>query len=163
MTVLFDISEPVIMALVSRFEERLPNAIDEINAQATDGLVLAQVDRVFDYIPARGELVSYPTIGVMEGEAELQDDVGWGATIVMPVVAICFVQAVTQRDLVRSLRRYAKAMCNVALEGRTLGPAWGVTLDGVRPGPSQNDEENPRAWESWVGVALLCKAEADSL
>lgn len=162
MATLFPLSEPVVMAVVDRLELELEAVVDEINATATDGIVIPQVEEVLDYIPSVRELTRFPTVAVQEIATDFEDDVGWGATGVHRLVVVCFYQHADQRTLARSLRRYAKAIANVVLRTRQIGPAWGVVLDGTVPGPTLGSREEPRSWMSYVGVAVTLKDEQDT-
>jgi hypothetical protein len=162
MTQLFKLNEHLIAAMVARLTADLPGVIDTINAEATDGLVIPYVDQVLDYVPTPTILNRFPTVAVQDGPSDFQDDVGWSATGVHDLVLVTFVQDADQQRLATMLRRYTRAVANVAMAGRTVGDAWGVTLNGILPGPTLGRGEEPREWISYTGVSVRLKSEEDN-
>lgn len=162
---LSNLSEPTIVALQQRLQEDLGAAIDEANAEATDGIVLEYPVQVLDYIPSLHELdgIGYPCVGIMEGDIRLADDTGWAATVVMDLSVVVFVQEVDQRTLAVSLRRWAGVLLTTCFGGptRQLSPAWSLQLKSVQPGPTLGRAEDPRSWRSFRSVNFEAKAEAE--
>jgi len=166
MTTVLRFGEPVIDAMVCRLRDNLPHVIDQINAADTKDIQLEYVDRdnVLDFIPVVTELVNFPTIGISESPVGLTDDVGWGATGVIPLTVVAFAVEADQRRLAVKLRRYASAVASVVLEGRQMLPeVWGITLTSIDPGPTLGRREDPRSWMSYVAVSVECKTEEDAL
>lgn len=160
----FQLSEPLILALVDRLRADLPAVIDEINQRPEVGIniIMPPPEAIYDYIPPPGILTSYPSIGIGEGPSKFEDDIGSSATGVFSLAIVIYEQASEQRELVWKLRRMAQAVTTVALEGRRLGNSWGVTFDSSDPGPTLvDDEENPREWMSWVGVRINARTDED--
>jgi hypothetical protein len=162
----FDLNEPTVAAMQAHLQETVPPIIDEINATSTDGVVVDYPVQVLDYVPSLVELdgIGYPCVAIMDGDIHLEDDIGVGATVVMDLAVVVFVQGVDQRTLAVSLRRWARVLTNAALGGpaRQLDPAWSLQLRNIQPGPTLGRAEDPRSWRSFRTVNLIAKAEADS-
>lgn len=161
MTSLIRGNEEVIDTLVARLDADLPAVIAQINDDDTKGVTLEAPAAVLDYVPTPTELVSFPTVAVQDGATAIEDDTGWGGTRVIDLVVVVFCADADQRRLAIMLRRYLMAVESVALDGRTLDPAWGVVSQGTLPGPTLGRGEEPREWMSYAGVALRCKAETE--
>ncbi len=159
---LFNLNEPLIAAMVARLTAELPAVIDAINVEMNDGLVLPYVAQVLDYVPTPTILNSFPTVAVQDGPSDFEDDVGWSATGLHDLVIVTFVCDADQQRLARSLRRYTRAVANVVMRARTAGGAWGITLNGILPGPTLGRGEDPREWISYAGVSVRLKADEDS-
>jgi hypothetical protein len=162
---LFNGHEPVVDAIVARLQADLTTAIAQINAADTKGVVLDDVPdaQILDYVPTPTLLVNFPTIGVQDGLDELHDDTGTGGTGHYNFTVCCFVVDADQRRLAIKLRRYARAIKSVILQGRSLDPAWGLLDGGILPGPTLGRGENPQDWMSYVGYAFSARAEEDPL
>lgn len=157
--------EPIIDALIARFQANLPAAIAQANAEDTKGVTLADFDQtrgILDYIPAPSELTVFPTLGVQDGPSILSDDVGWSATGNHRLVVVVFMQEPDQRTMAIKLRRYTRCIRSVALAGRSLPPAWGVVDAGTKPGPTIGSDEGPRQWLSFTATALDFRSEQDA-
>lgn len=161
MSILFQGNEHLIDALVVRLESDMQSLVDRVNTEDTKNIQLKPIADVLDYMPTPTLLNRFPTIGIQDGASDLTDDVGFGGTGVHNIVAVCFVQDSDQRRLAVSLRRYARCLWSVMLDGRRLGDGWGVVDRGIRPGPTLGREEGPREWMSWVAVAIEVRAEED--
>lgn len=156
-----ELVEPIIAAFAARLTADLPGEIDAENAATTDGILL-DVPAVLDYVPPMSELTAFPAVAMCEGDGTFADDVGFGATGVYELIFVIWDQHADQRMLTVRLRRLQKAVARVALAGRQCGPAWGVQLKGLRPGPSRRREERPQEWVSWTAMAIQCKCEEDA-
>lgn len=159
----FELNEPLIASMVARLTSDLPTVIAAINAEVIDGITMSSDVQVLDYVPTPTILNRFPTVGVQDGTSDFEDDVGWSATGVHDLVLVTFVMEADQQRLARLLRRYTRAVANVALAGRTVGDAWGVTLNGILPGPTLGRGEEPREWISYTGVSVRLKADEDVL
>lgn len=159
---LFDGVEPIVDALVARFNAEIEGAVDAINAQDEKNIQLEPVTAILDYIPTPSELNIFPTVAIGSGADHLADDIGHGATGTFEIVVVVFVQDVDQRQLSIKLRRYLRAVRSVALYGRQFGPAWGVVDKGSRPGPTLGRDEGPREWMSYVSTVIECRSEEDT-
>src|SRR5439155_21841787 len=114
--------EAVIDALVVKLKAGLPDAIAQLNAADTKGIVLPDITDVLDYIPTPGQNNRLPVVGISEGPSEIADDTGHGATGDHQLVLVTFVQDADQQRLAVMLRRYTRAVLSVAIEGRSVGP-----------------------------------------
>lgn len=157
------LNEDVVNTLRDRLETDLPAVIATINSDQTDpAFTVPSPQQVLDYIPPVADLNVFPTIGISDGDISFEDDTGWGATGLFDLTVVCFLQSSNQRELVWWLRRYGQAICRVALDGRRMGvEGWGVTLRGVRPGPTLGRDETPRQWMSTTAVTITVKTEQD--
>lgn len=152
-------NEALIDAVVARLEAELPALIAELNA-ADDKQILLEGDPVvYDYVPAVKELNRFPAFAIQDEPAEFEDDTGFGATGVHDLTVIVYDQAPDQRTLAWSLRRYARIVASILLDGRRLEPAWGVTLNAIVPGPTLSRSEEPREWMSWCAVSVKLRIE----
>ena len=156
--------EPVVTSLRDRLETDLPATITTINStQTTPSYPIENPQRVLDFIPTVADMFAFPVVGISDGIFNLEDDTGWGATGVFELTIVVFLQNADPRALAWQLRRYAQAVTRVALEDRSIGDGWGVTLKQVRPGPTLGRDENPRQWLSTVAVSIEVKSEQDSV
>ena len=138
----YKLSEPLVTALAARLRTDLPAKVAEINAAATDGIVLPipAAANIYDF-PPQGELLTdFPVFGVQDFPSTFDDDIG-----------------ADQHTLAMSLRRYCQAVTTVALDTRKLGDAWGTLLKRVYPGPTIDAEENPRTWVSFAVVEISAR------
>ena len=158
--------EPAVLALRDRLSSGLATAIATINAAATDGVVVPDPAAVLDYMPAPGELVQFPTVGIEHAGGRWEDDTGWEATGVYDLVVVAFVQDADQQTLARFVRRYHLAVCRTVFTNtRNLGSGdgipWSVQIVGFDFGPSTStkvlSDEPPYTYWTWVAVAMRCK------
>lgn len=153
---------PIVDALVTRINSTLTTHIDAVNVERAE-YPIQYPQAVLDYIPTIAELSTLPCIGISDGQIELEDDTGWGATGVATFSLVVFLQSQDQRELVWSLRKYATALTRCVIAGRTLPPeGWSVTVVGVAPGPTLGRDESPRQWLSTVGLRIRVKWEQDT-
>jgi hypothetical protein len=155
----FKLSEPLVTALVTRLQTDLPAKVAEINAAATDGIVLPlpAASRIYDF-PPQGELLTdFPVIGIQDFPSTFDDDIGSSVTGNHALGVIVWVSSADQRTLAMMLRRYCQAVTTVALEGRFIGDAWGTLLRRVYPGPTIDAEEDPRTWVSFAVVEISAR------
>lgn len=153
----YSLSEPLVTALATRLRTDLPAKIAEINAAATDGIVLPNPSAVYDF-PPQGELLTdFPVLGIQDFPSTFTDDIGSSVTGEYALGIIIWLSSADQRTLAMSLRRYTQAVTTVALAGRTLGDAWGTLLRRVYPGPTIDAEENPRTWCSFAIVEISAR------
>lgn len=155
--------EQIVDAAVEKLVSGLPDAIEARNDTIDDDLTLVVPANIYPYVPSPGELNEFPSIGIGDLPARLEDDIGSSATGLYGIYVIVYVQAAAQGELARLLRRYQSVVKNVILEGRHLQPAaWGVTLQGIDPGPTLiDDATNPKEWVSWTGLRITCKADEE--
>ena len=160
-----DLTEPLVAALHQRLVDDLPAAVAAVNAEVDDGYELAAPDdaQILPYIPPPSDLLSPPTIGVGEGTSRFEDDIGSSATGRHELLIVVYEQTADQLGLALRLRRWARVLTRVALEGRSLPPvAWGTGLVGTAPGPTLvDDADNPREWFSWTGIRIWAKTEEE--
>jgi len=154
---LLTLNEPVVHALVARLGDRLPAIVTELNAATSDGFTIEEPVAVLDYVPPLAELdgIGYPTVAISDLPSRFEDDIGSSATGRHRLQVVCFVANTDPRALAWQLRRYSRAVATAALEGRSLPPdVWGSLLVRVNPGPTLEDEEDPRTYLSWTAVEL---------
>ncbi len=158
-----ELNEPIVAALVERLTTGLPAVIAAINGEIDDEATLAESIAVLDYIPPPSDLLEPPVIGIGDGRGGFEDDTGFSATGKFELLITVYEQADDQQLLVRRLRRWAKAIARVALDGRNLGEAaWGSRLVGTRPGPTLVDNpDQPREWLSWTGLLIEFKRDEE--
>jgi hypothetical protein len=161
-----ELNEPVISALHQRLVDELPAAIAAANeeiAASSFAFELAEPDQVLSYIPPPSDLLTPPTIGIGDGRSTFEDDEGFSATGKHATLIVIYDQSSEQEALAWQLRRWAKVVTRIALEGRRLGDAaWGTGLIEVVPGPTLVDNpENPREWLSWVGIRIWAKRDEE--
>lgn len=158
------LNEDIVNTLRDRLEANLPSVIDTINSEQVDPpYTVPKPLQVLDYIPTVSDLSAFPTIGISDGDIHFEDDTGWGATGIFDLTVVSFLQSSDQRTLVWWLRRYGQAVCRVALDSRRMGvEGWGVTLRGIRPGPTLGRDETPRQWMSTTAVTITVRTNQDS-
>lgn len=159
-----DLNEQVVKAVLARLENRLGDYIDEVNAGVSDGYEIEPPAVIFPSIPNIGLLTQWPSIGIQDVSANLEDDIGWAATGVCDLAVLAFLVDPDTIALGWKLRRYSRALASCLLEGRQLteGGVWGVTFQGVRPGPTLGDAEDPegvRTYTSWIGVLIRTRSD----
>jgi hypothetical protein len=153
------LSEPLVTALVARLRTDLPAKVAEINAAATDGIVLPLPDpsRIYAF-PPQGELLTdVPVIGVQDFPSTFDDDIGSSVTGNHALGIVIWASDADQNTLAWKLRRYCQAVTTVALDQRKIGDAWGTLLRRVYPGPTIDAEENPRTWVSFAVVEISAR------
>lgn len=155
------LNEPLITALVARLQTELPPAVQAINDQGRDDVVLRVPlpERILDYVPSPELIVDTPTLGIQELPSTVTDDIGSSFTGVHQLAVVVFYTETELRRLAWSLRRYMQAITTVALEGRQIGDAWGVVFKGTVPGRTLERPENPDTFLSWAAVRLEARRE----
>lgn len=161
-----ELNEPVIAAVYERLlGSDLTDAIDAINAEVDDGIMVEVPQQVLDYMPTPELLTEFPTIGIGDAPSTFEDDIGSSATGRHELLICVFCQNADQRALAWQLRRYAQAIVRTVLDGRNLGDAaWGTGLVRVSPGPALADNPDPEAvqdWMSWTGVQIWAKRDEE--
>lgn len=151
------LNEPLVAALVDRLVAELPDAVDELNAAVTDGWTIDHPAEVLPYVPSPALLTDFPTLGIQDFPSRFEDDIGSSATAVHRLGVVFFLVDADLGGLALQLRRYARVVATVALRSRQLGPAWSVTLDQYVPGPTLEDEEDPRTWLSFAAITIDAK------
>lgn len=159
--------EPAVNALRERLEQDLPAAVDQINAEVTDGYAIDLPARVLDYMPPFDTIQAFPTVCIVHGPGRFEDDTGYEATGVYDLTVVAVLSDADQQALTRKLRRYLLALTRVALEGRNLGTGdgvpWGVTLRGFDFGPAMADKPDtaqpPAAFLSWTELTVTVKLD----
>lgn len=157
------LNEEVVNTLRDRLEADLPAVITEINSSQTDpAYPMPAPAYVLDHIPLVSEMNAFPVVGISDGDIHFEDDVGWGATGLMDITVVAFVQSPNHQEMVWWLRRYGQALVRVMMDTRRINPAWSVVLKNVRPGPTLGRDENPRQWLSTTSVTITVKVEQDT-
>jgi len=162
----FQLSEPIVRAVLARLEDDLPAVITEINAESTDGYDLREPEAIYPHIPSVGLLRLWPSLGVQELPLTLRDDIGTSALASVELAVVAFDQSPDLAELGWRLRRWERALATVLLAGRELGTAGSaahlVTLSTTRPGPTLGDHEDPekvKTFSSWTAVVIHCERE----
>lgn len=161
----YTLTDTVIKEIVRRLTTDLPACITAINATVTDGFTIDPVadGMLFDYPPPMRLLTSFPAVALIDGPTTFEDDTSWSATGVHTFTVVAFVQALEQRPLSWKLRRYAEAVSNCVLAGRTLPPdGWGVTLTRIDPGPTLSNKSDPQTRMSWITMTFRVKTDQNA-
>lgn len=163
------LNEPVVKAVKSLLATNLAAAIATINTEgaASDGYSIEAPQQLLEYIPELAELVTFPTIGIGDGNSTFEDDIGSSATGVHELIVVVYLQDPDPAALTWRLRRYEQAIVRTVLAGRMLGgpPIWGAGLRRVVPGPMLTDNPDPhakeRAWMSYAGIVIWAKKDEE--
>jgi hypothetical protein len=157
------LNEIALQDLITQLVARLNGQVTAVNAIATDGVVLDQVDTtnaVLDYVPPLRAVNFFPTIAVAEQSSELVDDTGFGATGRHTFTVLVIHQHADAGLLAKMLRRYRIAVANAIMEPqRQFGSQWAVVCKGTVPGPTLGVNEDPREWLSVSGVVFELRDE----
>lgn len=153
--------EPIIDAIITRFNDEVAAAVATVNARDTKGIELAAppTSAILDYVPTPSLLTHFPTIAIEDGASRLTDDNGWAATGLDELVIVVFEQDADQRRLAIKLRRWQLIIRSIVLQDRTVGPAWGLVDKGTRPGPTLGRNEDPQDWMSWTALMVEVRSE----
>ena len=172
----FQMTEPLVEAMVTLLKGNLNTTIDSLNASYADQYTLPHVVQFLPFVPVPSTLESgIPAIGVQELGSTFMDDIitTTDANHHYAVVAIC--QAVDQQTLATQLRRMTQAILYTVQADRLAGTAigigsvmqgagaWNVTLLRYEPGPLLGDldptdpEAPPRSYLSWSAVVMQSK------
>lgn len=156
----YQLTEPVVAALVARLESDLPGEIAALNAEG--GQQVEPPAQVLDHPASEGHLVAFPTLAIQDLDSDFDTDAGSFAVGDHQLAVIVFLQDADLQALARSLRRYVRAVTAVALRDRNLGPGYGTRLVRISYGPTLDHEgQDPRVWDSWVGVRLRVTVDED--
>lgn len=155
--------EKQVTALVARLHDRLPDAVDRVNAERpAPDFPLKRPAQVLDYAPPLSRLTSFPTVAVVQGQTRFTDDTGDALTGWQSLTVVVYLQSTEPRALAWGLRRYADAVMDVVLADRNLGDnGWGIVPVSVDPGPSLTREEDPREIISFTGISFEVRTEQD--
>lgn len=157
---ILELNEPTIRVLHARLAAGLPAAADAVNAAVTDGHTIDPPALVLPYIPSIEQQTAFPIVGIYDSRTLFSDDIGTSMTADHQIGVTAFLAEAELEPLAWKLRRYARAIASVALDGRTLAPgAYGTRAERVDWGPTLSDEEGPRTWISWVTVVIGCLSE----
>lgn len=158
--------EGIIDALYARLTTDLPTYIDAVNAEHSDGIVVAHPAATLEYVPPPSQLTAFPTVGVGQGPDKQEDDNGFDATGVYDLHIVAYLQDSDQRALAKQVRRMKLAVQRCVLEGRHIGTgtgtAWGVVYLAGDYGPllSKNPSDNPNGtYMTFCVVAIRCKGD----
>jgi hypothetical protein len=153
----FQLTEPVVRALVDRLETQLPEVIDELNAEGD--VELSVPEEVYPHIPSVGLLRHWPAVGIQQLPTGLEDDIGSSAVARVELAVVAFEADPDLGTLAWKLIRWERALTTVVMAGRQLGvggvDAYSVSHLGSRPGPTLGDSDDPetvRTYSSWIGV-----------
>lgn len=156
-------SEPIIALVKARLVDELNGVIDAVNAAVTDGVTISYPAQILDFVPPPTLLTGFPTIGIQEGTLTLEDDTEWGATGVLPITIVFYIQSADPQAMAKQLRRYERAVMTCILRGRQLPPeVWGMKFLRSDPGPTLGNQENPREYMSLRAVTIEVKFEQDT-
>lgn len=170
----FQLTEPLVTAMVSLLSGNLNTTIDQLNATLSDSYTVPHVAQFQPFVPVPSTLEGgMPAVGVQELGSRFEDDQQFwtNALHTYAVVAIC--QHVDQQTLAWQLRRIMQAILYTIQADRLAGTASGsggimrnqggaqsVNLIQYEPGPLLEDldpsspESPPRSYLSWVAVEL---------
>lgn len=169
----FQMTEPLVEAMVSLLQTNLNVTIDQLNASYADQYTLPHVAQFLPFVPAPSALESgIPAVGVQELGANFHNDIitSTDALHRYAVVAVC--QAVDQQTLATQLRRMSQAILFTIQADRLAGTAfgtggimrgagaWSVNLRHYEPGPllgdldPNNPEAPPRSYLSWIAIVM---------
>jgi hypothetical protein len=172
----FNMTEPLVEAMVGLLQANLNTNIDSLNAAYADAYTLPHAAQILPFVPIPSTLESgIPAVGVQELGSTFNDDiiVSAHATHTYAVVAIC--QAVDQQTLATQLRRMTQAILYTVQQDRKLGTgagtgtameaagAWNVSFIRYEPGPLLGDldpidpDAPPRSYLSWAAVVMESK------
>lgn len=172
----FNMTEPLVEAMVSLLSTNLNTTIDSLNAAYADQYVLPHVQQFLPFVPPPSALEGgIPAIGVQEVGSTFMDDIvtTTDANHHYAVVAIC--QHVDLQTLATQLRRMMQAILFTVQSDRLAGTAigigsimqgagaWNVTLLRYEPGPLLGDldptdpDAPPRSYLSWVACVMQSK------
>ena len=161
----WELNEPVVRALRARLEAELPAAIADLNARLPAGEQLPAPHAVLDYPVAPGEVLEFPTLGIVDRASDIEDDTGFSATGRHRLLVVVHHMHPEQRQLAWALRRYAQAVVRVALRDRALLLPDGtvaagiVGFDTLIPGETLDREAEPQEWQSWTAVGVWARRE----
>ena len=169
----FQLTEPLVEAMVSLLQTNLNTTIDQLNAAYADQYTLPHVAQFLPFVPVPSTLESgMPAIGVQELGTHFHNDIitTTDALHRYAVVAIC--QAVDQQTLATQLRRMSQAILFTVQADRLAGTssgtggimrgagAWSVNLRHYEPGPMLSDldptnpEAPPRSYLSYFAIVM---------
>jgi hypothetical protein len=169
----FQMTEPLVEAMVSLLKANLNTTIDALNAAYADAYPLPHAAQILPFVPIPSTLESgIPAIGVQELGGSFENDIvtTTDALHTYAVVAIC--QHVDQQTLATQLRRMTQAILYTIQADRLAGTAagtgtvmeaagaWSVNLLRYEPGPLLGDldpidpDAPPRSYLSWVAVVM---------
>jgi hypothetical protein len=166
----FELTEPIVAALVERLENELPAVLAAINAGVTDGYELRAPQLIIPQVPSVGTLRQWPTIGIQDLGLTFEDDIGSSFVAVAGLVVLVFEQSANLMELSWRLRRWERALVSILPKNRSLGPASDPDAYSVQPvrtipGPTLGDSEDPKLVKthvSWTGLELRCYREEDA-
>lgn len=124
-----------VRALKTRLDTDLAAVIAQVNAEAGVEVQLDTTYTVFDFVPAVANIIQWPTLGIAEGEVNFEDDTGWSATGRFDLAIVIFMRDPDRYQLAWKLRHMARAVATCVLKNRDMGQGWGMTLQGIEPGP----------------------------
>lgn len=173
-----ELSEVVAEGIAQVLKERLPRAINEINAEKTD-IELPAPATIVPYIATEATTeAGMPIFGVADMPAQFEDDLVSSLTASYQFYVHVVVQNADHATLVKMLRRYVRAIAlalqgdrTAQYEGKTpvlsredIG-VWALMFDTIQPGPLLGDRDPaapdapPTSWLSWSGIVVSCKRE----
>lgn len=124
-----------VRAMKTRLDTNLAAVIAQVNGEPSVEVQLDTTYDVFDFVPAIVNIQKFPTLGIAEGEIIFEDDSGWSATGRFDLAVVIFMRDIDRYQLAWKLRHMARAVATCILSNRDLGQGWGMTLQGIEPGP----------------------------
>lgn len=163
----FELTQPVVDALVSRLTGDLPAHLADVAAANPDQaamLVAPAPGAVLDHVPLPSE-VQPPTIGIQDAGTRLEDDTGSSATGRHHMGIVLFHASADQGQLARGMRLYLQAVARTVMRDRRLnttlpGSGWGVGMDRIDWGPTLGDSaEDPREFLTWAVLTVWVRRD----
>ena len=152
--------EPVVYGITTFLTNELPAQLTAITAGYSDGIVLDPPAAVFDYMPARSELV-FPCACVLPGQSQTRADAGGWMDGEHAVSVAVFVQEQETRALSYKLLRYQRAVIELVQAHRNGYPdrdgnmAWtGLNFVQTVPGDRFRHDSNPKAYVDHTTIML---------
>lgn len=164
----FRLAEPSARALAQQIEDRIADAVQEVNTDVTDGYVI-DVPAILDY-PLPLELQrSWPLVCIAREGGTFTDDGGYAATGTWNLSVWVFVMDRDPQGLARRLERTMAAVLTAALgDSRSFatpdGAAYGMTPRSVVYGPvleglPSDGGEPPNGMLSYCAATIECLSD----
>lgn len=152
--------EPIVYGVTAFLTAGLPAQLTQITAGYADGIVLDAPAAVFDYMPARSELV-FPCVCVLPGQSQSRADAGGWMDGEHSLSVAVFVQEQETRALSYKLLRYQRAVIELVEANRYGVPdrdgnqAWtGLNFLQTVPGDRFRHDSNPKAYVDHTTIML---------
>lgn len=157
--------EPVVRGVLAWLGDKVPLAIAEVNTDATDGILLPDVQQFLPYAPTPvGLEMGLPIVGIKWHPLKFEDDTGWGATGVQQFSVIVYDTDYDHATLATRLMRWVtvlmKALCPP--NRQITDEAWGTSFISADPGPTLTRGEDAREYMSLVAVTVELRFTQES-